>query len=118
MINGISTVWLPVTDLQRSVAFYGDTLGLKVTEQDGGEWAEVEAGGLTIGLNARAEESPDGSGGAVIAFSCDGDIEGEVERLKGQGVSFTGDVSEHPWGRIAPFKDVDGNDLQVFAPPA
>lgn len=29
-----------------------------------------------------------------------------------------GEVSEHPWGRIAPFQDPDGNDLQLYAPPA
>ena len=33
------------------------------------------------------------------------------------GVEFEGDVSEHPWGKIASFKDPDGNDLQLYEPP-
>jgi predicted enzyme related to lactoylglutathione lyase len=112
MIDGISRVWLPVSEMDAAVAFYRDKLGLEVEEHDG-DWAEVTAGGERIGLNA--SESPSGSGGAVIAFSVD-DLDGTVEQLKGNGVEFSGDVSEHPWGRIAPFKDADGNDLQVYEP--
>ncbi len=29
-----------------------------------------------------------------------------------------GDISEHAWGRVASFKDPDGNDLQLYEPPA
>lgn len=114
MIHGISAIWLPVSDMQRAVAFYRDDLGLEVVEHDG-DWSEVTAGDQRIGLNA--SETPSGTGGAVIAFSVD-DIESTVKRLTEQGVAFTGDLSEHPWGRIAPFKDPDGNDLQVYAPPS
>ncbi|MDQ2897095.1 MAG: VOC family protein [Actinomycetota bacterium] len=114
MIKGISVIWLPVTDMQRAVAFYRDDLGLDVIEHDG-DWAEVTAGDQRIGLNAR--ESPAGDGGAVIAFAVD-DPDATVDELKGRGVAFVGELSEHPWGRIAPFKDPDGNDLQVYAPPA
>ena len=31
---------------------------------------------------------------------------------------FPGGISDHPWGRIAPFADPDGNELQIYAPPA
>jgi predicted enzyme related to lactoylglutathione lyase len=113
MIQGISAIWLPVSDMQRAVAFYRDKLGLDVLEH-GGDWSEVTAGDQRIGLNAA--ESPAGQGGAVIAFAVD-DIEATVDQLKGQGVDFSGELSEHPWGQIAPFKDPDGNDLQIYAPP-
>jgi predicted enzyme related to lactoylglutathione lyase len=112
MIDGISRVWLPVSEMNAAVAFYRDKLGLEVEEH--GDWSEVSAGSERIGLNA--SESPAGSGGAVIAFSVD-DLDATVERLKGNGVEFSGEVSEHPWGRIAPFEDPDGNDLQVYEPP-
>ncbi|WP_354697921.1 hypothetical protein DSM112329_03579 [Paraconexibacter sp. AEG42_29] len=117
MINGISAVWLPVTDMDRAVAFYRDTLGLTVNDQQA-DWSELECDGLRIGLNGSPQESPHGDGGALIAFRVDGDIEAEVESLKGKDVEFSGDVSDHPWGRIAPFKDPDGNDLQLYAAPA
>ena len=114
MIEGIAAIWLPVTDMDRAVAFYRDQLGLDVVDHDG-DWSEVTAGDQRIGLNAG--ESPAGDGGAVIAFAVD-DIEATVSDLKEKGVEFAGELSEHPWGRIAPFKDPDGNDLQVYAPPS
>jgi len=103
--------------MERAVSFYGDTLGLDVTGHDD-DWSEVDANGLKIGLNGSEPESPRGDGGALVAFQPDGDIEAEVERLKAERVEFPDGISEHPWGRIVPFKDPDGNDLQLYAPPA
>ena len=114
MVKGVAAVWLPVTDMHRAVTFYGDTLGLTVTEHDG-DWSEVDANGVKIGLNR--SESPSGDGGAAIAFQPESDIESEVERLKAAGVEFPDEISDHPWGRIVPFKDPDGNDLQLYTPP-
>jgi len=114
MIKGVAAVWLPVTDMRRAVAFYGETLGLEVTEHDG-DWSEVDGNGLRIGLNGT--ESPRGDGGALVAFQPDGELEREVERLTQAGVEFSDEISEHPWGRIVPFRDPDGNDLQLYAPP-
>ena len=116
MAAGVATVWVPVEDMDRAVGFYRDKLGLGV-KSSSDEWTEIEANGLTIGLNAR-EETSRGGGGAVISFQCDGSIEDEVENLRSGGVELTGDISEHPWGRIAPFRDTEGNDLQFYAPPA
>src|ERR1044072_6384427 len=112
MIEGVAAVWLPVTDMERAVAFYGATVGLPVTEHDG-DWSEVDANGLKIGLNQG--ESPSGDGGALIAFQPGGELDAEVERLKDAGVEFSDEISEHAWGRIVPFKDPDGNDLQLFS---
>ena len=117
MISKIETVWLPVDDMDRAVGFYRDTLGLEVVDHEG-TWAEVTAGDQRIGLNAGKDETPAGSGGALIAFGVDGAIEDAVAQLRDKGVTFTGELSEHPWGKIAPFKDSEGNDLQLYAPPA
>ncbi|WP_036725744.1 VOC family protein [Patulibacter minatonensis] len=114
-IKQIDAIWLPVSDMDRAVEFYRDTLGLDVLEHDG-DWSEVTAGDQRIGLNA--SESPSGDGGAVIAFGVNGAIADAVDELKEKGVEFPGGLTEHPWGKIAPFKDPDGNDLQLYAPPA
>jgi predicted enzyme related to lactoylglutathione lyase len=113
--NGIATVWLPVNDLKRAVGFYGDTLGLTVKSQDE-DWAELESSGITIGLNAKDSEEPSPEGGAVVAFRPEGDLDSAAQQLKDKGVEVDG-VSEHPWGRIAAFKDPDGNALQLYEPP-
>lgn len=116
MASGVAAVWVPVSDMQRAVAFYRDALGLTVTSESD-DWSEIDAGGLRLGLNARESASPSSGGGAVVTFQPDGSIEDEVADLRAKGVEFTGDISEHPWGRIVPFADSEGNDLQLYAPP-
>jgi predicted enzyme related to lactoylglutathione lyase len=113
LISDSSIVWLPVTDINRAVDFYTQ-LGLSKGNVDD-NWAEMRAGGLRIGLNEG--ESPGGQGGAVIAFQPEGSLEDAVSQLRDQGVEIAGEISEHPWGRIASFKDPFGNDLQLYEPP-
>ena len=116
MATGVAAIWVPVTDMQRAVTFYRDALGLTIKSQSD-DWSEVDAGGVLLGLNGREQASSGSEGGAVVSFQPDGDIDSEVERLRGNGVEFTGGISDHEWGRIAPFKDTEGNDLQIYAPP-
>lgn len=116
MAKAVVTVWVPVEDMDRAVAFYRDTLRLTVKSQDA-DWTEIDAGGLTVGLNGR-ETTHTVDGGAVISFTPDTSIDDEYARLKEAGVNVTGEISDHPWGRIAPFKDSEGNDLQLYAPPS
>jgi len=115
MAEAVSVVWLPVTDMDRAVRFYGDTIGMEVEQRDD-EWSMLKLGDVRIGLNAR--ESPGGDGGAVVAFRAGSDIQQAVDALAEQGVEVPGGVSEHPWGRVATFKDPDGNDLQFYEAPS
>ena len=41
-----------------------------------------------------------------------------MEDLKGKGVEFAAEISEHEWGGVATFKDSEGNDLQLYEPPS
>ena len=116
MIDGIATVWLPVSDMGRALEFYGGTLGLDIEQQEE-EWSMVTAGAVSIGLNGRDEETSGGEGGAVIAFRPSEDIDDAVSALSGEGVEIVGGVTEHPWGKVATFRDPDGNELQLFEPP-
>lgn len=117
MAAGVAAVWVPVTDMDRAVAFYRDTLGLEVSMQQA-DWSEIDANGLKLGLNAREGASKSADGGAVVTFQPDSSIDDEVQELRGKGVEFAGGISDHEWGRIAPFKDSEGNDLQLYSPPA
>ena len=89
---------------------------MKVDSQDA-DWSEIDANGLKLGLNGREGASQSSDGGAVITFQPDNGIDAEVAELQGKGVEFTGGISDHEWGRIAPFKDSEGNDLQFSVPP-
>ncbi|WP_123507090.1 VOC family protein [Frondihabitans sp. PhB188] len=116
MAHGVATVWVPVTDMKRAVAFYRDTLGLDV-KSESDDWSELDAGGLMIGLNGREDASVSSSGGAVITFQPDGTIEDELAEIASRGADIQGEISDHEWGRIVPFKDSEGNDLQFYTPP-
>lgn len=116
MVTGVANVWVPVSDTDRAVQFYEGTLGLGVVKRDG-PWAEVDANGVRIGLNGREPQGSGSGGGPVITFQPEGSLEGAIEELKGKGVEFPAEISEHDWGRVATFKDPDGNDLQLYEPP-
>ena len=113
MIDGISVVWVPVSDMDKALEFYGDTLGLDIEQQED-DWSMVVAGSVRIGLNGRDSETSGGDGGAVIAFAVSDDIEAAISELSSAGVEIAGDVSEHPWGKVATFLDPDGNELQLY----
>ena len=52
MLKGVANVWVTVEDLERALDFYQNTLEFAVIKRDG-SWAEIDAEGLNIGLNAR-----------------------------------------------------------------
>ena len=116
MLEGVAVIWMPVQDIERAKSFYGDTLGLRITNEDG-DWAEVDANGLTLGLNGREPSGAQGEGGPVVTFQPQAGLEETVDDLKGQGVEVPAGISEHPWGRVATFKDSEGNDIQLYEAP-
>jgi predicted enzyme related to lactoylglutathione lyase len=116
MLQGVAVVWMPVEDIERAKAFYRDTLRLPIKNEDG-PWAEVDANGLTIGLNGREPAGTAAEGGPVVTFQSEGSLEKTVGDLKDQGVEFPAEISEHDWGRVATFKDSEDNDLQLYEPP-
>ena len=116
MLEGVAVVWMPVRDIDRAKGFYRDTLGLDLIKEDG-DWAEVDANGLTIGLNGREPEGAHGDGGPVVTFQPQAGLDQTVSDLQEKGVNVPAGVSEHPWGRVATFKDSEGNDIQLYEPP-
>ena len=116
MLKGVAVVWMPVQDIERAKGFYRDTLGLRITNEDR-DWAEVDANGLTLGLNGRESSGAKGEGGPVVTFQPEGSLEETLDDLKNQGVEVPAGISEHPWGRVATFKDSEGNDIQIYEAP-
>jgi len=116
MLEGVAVIWMPVQEIERAKGFYRDTLGLRITNEDG-DWAEVDANGLTLGLNGREPLGAQGEGGPVVTFQPQASLEEAVDNLKGQGVEVPAGISEHPWGRVATFKYSVVNFVQLRQPP-
>jgi len=114
--GGNATVY--VSDMDRAVTFYAETLGLTLKQRWGNHWAAIQAGaGLSIGLHPKSDRAPaPGTRGAIsIGLSIDEPIEEAVRRLAAAGVRFRGPVvqDEEAGIALAFFGDPDGNDLYL-----
>jgi len=106
-------VTVMVSDFDRAVRFYTETLGLDLRFRSGNHWAEVSTGGLTIGLHEAGEHSPEpGAQGALSIGLQVGDLAGAIDDLAGKGVAF-GQVVEDGPIKLAYFSDPDGNPLYL-----
>jgi catechol 2,3-dioxygenase-like lactoylglutathione lyase family enzyme len=118
LITGVRTVGVPVTDQDRALAFYVDTLGFEKrldapVEQLGGRWIEVAPHGaeITIALVPAHEGVPAGVETGIRLTSEDAAaVHAELER---RGA----DIGELlSWPGVPPMfavRDPDGNGLEI-----
>lgn len=108
-------VTIYVSDMDRAVRFYSETLGLKLAYRFGDHWAAVEAGrGLTIGLHPASTAMPAGRKGSMaIGLELTGSIRDAVAALEAKGVKFQSTVNEAKAGAFVGFEDPDGNQLYL-----
>ena len=103
-----------VNDMERSIRFYTETLGLPLKFRAGNDWAEVVAPDVAIGLHPAGAHAPSGGGGGMsLGFQVD-DIESAIETLKGRGVAFPRGWRDTGAQRLANFSDPDGTQLYLF----
>lgn len=98
-------------DMDRAVAFYRDTLGLKLKFQDGAEWAQFDGGGASFALASPAEGAR-GAVGATVIIEVD-DLDAQRAALERTGIEIV-ESREVSHGRSLAFKDPDGNLVQLF----
>lgn len=97
-----------VSDLDRAINFYTQTLGLKLGNRYENESTEIIAPGLTIGLHPAMEHGPQPgrSESLSIGFTVDSLTE-EMSNLKSKGIIFSPNIVEGGPVRIAFFTDPD-----------
>jgi len=112
----IKTVWcitFYVSDLKKAAKFYEEILGLE-KKYGYSSYVGFECGGVEIGLTQKL------TGGQKVnllspsvEFLVD-DVEKVYNELKKNGVKFTKELHDEPWGgRQATFTDPDGNILEI-----
>jgi catechol 2,3-dioxygenase-like lactoylglutathione lyase family enzyme len=109
-------VTLMVSDFNRAISFYTDTLGLTLKTRHGQDWAEVEAPGLTIGLHPTGERGPSmiQANGLSIGLGVQG-IEQVMADLQAKGVRFTPPgIIDTGAERLANFHDPDQTPLYLY----
>ena len=108
----LSTIWLFVTDIGRSRAFYENVLGFKTTAF-WPEGAMYQTGDVTLGIHQIPNGKEYPSGGSVTVFGTK-DIDSMVPYLKGKGVVFDKGITRQSYGITADFRDPDGHKLQLL----
>src|SRR5262249_24349996 len=112
-------VTVMVSDMERAVRFYAETLGLALTARYGDEWAEVQAPGLTIGLHPAGAHGPQpGQAGRLSMGLQVAQLAPAIAALKEKGVVFSSPATEGGPERMAFFADPDNNPLYLRESPA
>jgi catechol 2,3-dioxygenase-like lactoylglutathione lyase family enzyme len=113
--GGIVTVF--VSDMERSLRFYTEQLGLRLLQRYESQFAIIDGGhGLTIGLHpaASVNSTPERKSGIAIGLYLTEKIQDAVNALKARGIKFHDTiVTEENVGRFAYFSDPDDNSLYL-----
>jgi glyoxylase I family protein len=113
-----------VNDVERSVAFYTQTLGFTVEHRQLPAFANVSLGGLSILLSgpgasgSRAmpsgqRQEPGGWNRVVLRVE---DLEPCIEVLKKAGCRLRNEMEVGPGGKQIQIEDPDGNPIELFEP--
>ena len=128
MLNKLVYLALFVSDQDRALEFYVDTLGLEKRfdnpTPEGPRFLTVAIPGQDVelvlwpGTPGRAKPTPSGLPAALCTIDVN-DCRQAFETLKARGVRFDpAEIVERPWGFVARFHDPDGNLLQLRQPRA
>jgi catechol 2,3-dioxygenase-like lactoylglutathione lyase family enzyme len=116
-LSKLGTVMIGVSDMERSLAFYRDALGLPLRFATA-EFAFLDGGGVTLALHRIVNLGGGSEGRTELVFHVD-DIEEARTSLESRGVTFrieprvvTGDQL------AADFRDPDGHVLSILGPRA
>jgi lactoylglutathione lyase len=118
--NQLSIVMIYVSDMERSVRFYRDTLGLPLRFQSP-DWSEFATETVTLALHGGGtpREGPPVSGGPVAGTVATGfqveNIRAAFAALSARGVRFVMEpkLQEHEGIWLAVFLDPDGCALSL-----
>jgi len=121
VIKAIKFVGVPVTDQQRALDFYTQTLGFRViTDQpfdDNQRWIELGIGRSSSGISLFTPEGHENRIGTFtgISFVAD-DVMATHRELAAKGVKFIQEPQQADWGTAAIFADPDGNQFVLGSP--
>jgi len=122
-LTQVGRVCVTVSDTDRAIDFYVDTLGFeKVVDEpmgDAGRWVEVAVKGTPTTIALAPPPPGQTAGGSQTGICLDtSDVDADHAALKAAGVDVDEEVAR--WGAPVPpmfwFRDPDGNSLIVVQP--
>ncbi len=124
LVLGLWGVRYQVKDVQRSIAFYTQTLGFNLDQQYLPAFGQVSIGNLKLILSGPGasgsrpmsdgrKQEPGGWNRIVLLVQ---DLQTCIASLKKQGVHFRNEVEVGPGGKQIQVEDPDGNPIELFEP--
>jgi predicted enzyme related to lactoylglutathione lyase len=109
-VRGVDFILLSVSDVEKSRAFYRNTLGLTPAAEWPPHWYEFEAGATTIAIGTPPPSAPQPpySGGTSFALAVP-DVKAAVEELRAKGIPIHREHEETSVCHMALISDPDGN---------
>jgi predicted enzyme related to lactoylglutathione lyase len=115
-VSALMIVWCQASDMDRSVAFYRDVLGLSL-EFSSPHWSQFRIGSMRLGLHPSlsGKTPPHGEYGSgwFVGLEVD-DLKALRGRLEAVGAPVHGDYHEVPGGTVLDFADPDGNVIEAM----
>lgn len=113
-----------VADLERSVAFYTQTLGFTLEQRQATAFAKVSAGGFSLLLSSHGSsgarplpggvrQTPGGYNRIVLRVE---DLPARIDELRRAGIRFRSEMEVGPGGRQVQIEDPDGSPIELFEP--
>lgn len=116
-IRHLGSVIIAVSDLERSVKFYNEVIGMPIkTKRE--NWVELAKQGATVILHPASRPINTGTSienGIVIGLVV-GDIESAIQELKSQKVTVYRDIVTQKVGKNAIVLDPDKYMISLFEP--
>jgi predicted enzyme related to lactoylglutathione lyase len=120
MITGFHTIWCQTSDMDRSVDFYQNVLGLTPGHVSP-YWTDFAVGSGRLALHPALEGAPSPLGaykqGWFIGIQTT-DILELRRKLEAANTTIHGDWHDTPSGVVLDFSDPDGNVLEAIQPGA
>ncbi len=116
MLKKLAYIWYQTTDMDRTVEFYHQVLGLKLLFKRE-DWSEFDVDGQRLAF-CKVDTLPENNAPFVpgVSFLAQ-PIEQVMAQLSEKGVQFTDELEVYPYGKLARFRDPDGNILGLYEPP-
>ena len=123
-ILGLWGVRYQVKDVQRSIAFYTQTLGFNLDHQNLPAFGQVSISNLKLILSgpgaSGSRPMPDGrqqepGGWNRIVLQVE-DLPARIVDLKQKGANFKNELEVGPGGKQIQVEDPDGNPIELFEP--
>jgi predicted enzyme related to lactoylglutathione lyase len=116
MLNRFAFISYSVSNLEQSIVFYRDLIGLKLLISND-LWAEFNVDGQRLAIHkTKDDKTLDVNTGTTVYFEAN-PIENIVEALKLKGIKFHGEIATYPYGKLIIFHDLDMNSLGLYEPP-